>query len=70
MGIYKKGYMAKKKKDWFDTHVKVMTLDNNPEQEKKIHKEIKKACVERWMRQASEVTKRENEREANVKKRS
>ena len=25
--------MTKKKKDWFDTHVKVMTLDNNPEQE-------------------------------------
>ena len=62
--------MKKKKKDWFDTHVKVMTLDNNQEQEKKIHKEIKKACVERWMRQASEVTKRENEREANVKKTS
>ena len=61
---------ASKIKDWFDTHVKVMTLDDNPEQEKKIHKEIKKACVERWMRQASEVTKQENEREANVKKRS
>ena len=62
--------MTKKKKDWFDTHVKVMTLDNNLEKEKKIHKEIKKACVERWMRQASEVTKQENEREANVKKTS
>tara|TARA_R100000781_G_scaffold22869_1_gene16923 strand:+ start:828 stop:1013 length:186 start_codon:yes stop_codon:yes gene_type:complete len=56
--------MTKKKKDWFDTHIKVMTLDDNPEQEKKIHTEIKKACVERWMRQASEVTKQENQREA------
>ena len=35
--------MTKNKKDWFDTHVKVMTLDDNPEQEKKIHAEIKKA---------------------------
>ena len=34
--------MTKKKKDWFDTHVKVMTLDDNPEQEKKIHAEIRR----------------------------
>ena len=38
--------MTKKKKDWFDTHVKVMTLDDNSEQEKKINAEIKKACVQ------------------------
>ena len=38
--------MPKNKKDWFDTHVKVMTLDDNSEQEKKIHAEIKKACVQ------------------------
>ena len=56
--------MTKKKKDWFDTHIKVMTLDDNPEQEKKIHTEIKKACVERWTRQVSEVTKELNKEEA------
>jgi hypothetical protein len=55
--------MTKNKKDWFDTHVKVMTLDDNPEQEKKIHKEIKEACIERWTKQVSEVTKELNEEE-------
>jgi hypothetical protein len=51
------------KKDWFDTHVKVMTFDNNLEQEKKIHKEIREACIERWMGQVSEVTKELNKEE-------
>jgi len=55
--------MMKNKKDWFDTHVKVMTFDDNPEKAKKIHSEIKKACVERWTKQASEVTKELNREE-------
>ena len=53
-----------KNKDWFDTHIKVMTLDNNQKQEKKIHAEIRTACVERWTRQVSEVTKELNKEEA------
>ncbi len=40
-----------------------MTLDDNPEQEKKIHKEIKEACIERWTKQVSEVTKELNKEE-------
>jgi hypothetical protein len=60
--------MVKNKKDWFDTHVKVMTLDDDPKQAKKIHSEIKKACVDRWMSQASKITKQENEREKHEKK--
>ena len=49
-----------KKKDWFDTHVKVMTLDDNPEQGKKIHEEIKKACVERFKKDLEHANKRSN----------
>ena len=54
------------KKDWFDTHVKVMTFNNDEEQEKKIHSEIRKACIDRWTRQASEITKKENKKEEGV----
>jgi hypothetical protein len=46
--------MPKNKKDWFDTHVKVMTLDDNLEQEKKIHEEIKKACIKENKRNVKE----------------
>jgi len=64
MGIYKKGYMKLKKL------IKKINKENAPPDGWKPEDKIKKACVERWMRQASEVTKQENEREANVKKRS
>tara|TARA_R100001163_G_C4951224_1_gene118919 strand:- start:262 stop:399 length:138 start_codon:yes stop_codon:yes gene_type:complete len=36
-----------KKKDWFDTHVKVMTLNNDKDAEKKLTKEIKKIYEKR-----------------------
>jgi len=60
--------MTKNKNDWFDTHVKVMTFDDNLEKEKKIHKEIKEACIERWTKQVSEVTKELNKEEDENKR--
>ena len=53
--------MTKDKKDWFDTHIKVMTLDDNPEQEKKIHKEIKKVCIERLQQSDDKELKKQME---------
>ncbi len=36
-----------KKKDWFDTHVKVITFNNDKDAEKKLTKEIKKIYEKR-----------------------
>jgi len=51
------------KKNWWDTHIKVVGYENNPKKEKQIHSSIKKACVEYWMQQASKITELENARE-------
>tara|TARA_Y100000356_G_scaffold10822_2_gene7710 strand:- start:129 stop:260 length:132 start_codon:yes stop_codon:yes gene_type:complete len=39
--------MTGKKKDWFDTHVIVKTLNDDKDAEKKLTKEIKKIYKER-----------------------
>ena len=51
------------KKNWWDTHIKVVGYENNRKKEKQIHSLIKKACIEYWMQQTSEITKLENARE-------
>ena len=55
--------MKKDKKDWWDTHIKVVGYENNRKKEKQIHSSIKKACIEYWMQQASKITELENARE-------
>ena len=45
--------MIETKKDWFDTHVKVMTLDDDKVREKQIKKSLKNALT-------SQLTKEPN----------
>ena len=55
------------KKDWFNTHIKIITLDGDKKKEKEILSEIKEACIERWTKQASDVTREENLKEDKSK---
>ena len=56
------------KKNWWDTHIKVVGYENNRKKEKQIHSSIKNTCIEYWMQQASKITKLENAREQKERK--